>query len=168
MDQYLPILLLLVLGAIFAAVSFVASSLLAPQKKPTSSKTAPYECGIIPDHEPPQRFPVRFYLVAMIFIIFDIEIIFLYPWAVDFHQLGAFGLVEVLVFAAVVFVAFLYLVSHGALTWGPARLLHEGMPPRTSDSTIARITAEPAEGDQRGARDGAGGSGTPVAPGRAA
>ena len=67
----------------------------------------------------PPRFPVRFYLVAMIFIIFDIEIVFLYPWAVDFHQLGVFGLVEVLVFAVVVFVAFLYLVSNGALSWGP-------------------------------------------------
>jgi len=147
-DQYLPIFLLLVLGAIFAAVSFVASSLLAPRKKPTSSKLAPYECGIIPDREPPQRFPVRFYLVAMIFIIFDIEIVFLYPWAVVFHQLRVFGLVEVLVFAAVVFVAFLYLVSYGALTWGPARQLHRGMPSRTSDSTVSRITAEPAAPDR--------------------
>ncbi len=174
MDQYLPILLLLVLGALFAAVSFVASTLLAPRKKPTSSKTAPYECGIIPDHEPPQRFPVRFYLVAMIFIIFDIEIIFLYPWAVDFHQLGAFGLVEVLVFAVVVFVAFLYLVSHGALTWGPARTLHQGMPPRTSDSTIVRITAEPPGADDRTGRtdrttpDGPGGPGGPRRPGQPA
>jgi NADH-quinone oxidoreductase subunit A len=147
-DQYLPILLLGVLGAVFVAVSLVASALLAPRKKPTSSKNAPYECGIIPDREPPQRFPVRFYLVAMIFIIFDIEVIFLYPWAVDFRMLGVFGLVEVLVFAVVVFAAFLYLVSNGALSWGPVRRLQRGMPSRTSDSTISRITAEPESSDR--------------------
>ena len=148
MDQYLPIFLLIVLGAIFAAGSFVASALLAPKKRPTAAKTAPYECGIVPDREPPSRFPVRFYLVAMIFIIFDIEIIFLYPWAVDFHQLGAFGLVEVVVFALVVFAAFLYLVSNGALSWGPVRRLQRGMPARTSDSTITRITAGPVSPDR--------------------
>ncbi len=142
MDQYLPIVLLLALGALFAAGSFIASKLLAPRQKPTTSKLAPYECGIIPDKEPPQRFPVRFYLVAMIFIIFDIEIVFLYPWAVVFRQLRVFGLVEVLVFAVVVFVAFLYLVSNGALSWGPARKLQTGIQ-RTSESTISRITASP-------------------------
>jgi NADH-quinone oxidoreductase subunit A len=147
-DQYIPIFLLAALGAVFAAVSFVASALLAPRKRPTASKIAPYECGIVPGIEPPTRFPVRFYLVAMIFIIFDIEIVFLYPWAVDFHQLGVFGLVEVLVFAVVVFVAFLYLVSNGALSWGPARRLQGGMPARTSESTITRITAGPASPDR--------------------
>jgi NADH-quinone oxidoreductase subunit A len=140
--QYLPIFLLLVLGILFAAGSFLASGLLGPRKKPTAAKTAPYECGIVPDREPPTRFPVRFYLVAMIFIIFDIEIVFLYPWAVIFRQIRVFGFVEVLVFALVVFVAFMYLVSNGALSWGPAKRLHEGMPPRTSDSTIARISAD--------------------------
>ena len=84
----------------------------------------------------------------MIFIIFDIEIVFLYPWAVVFHQLGVFGLVEVLVFAVVVFVAFLYLVSNGALSWGPVRRLERGMPARTSESTITRITAGPASPDR--------------------
>ncbi len=148
MDQYIPIFLLAALGAVFAAVSFVASALLAPRKRPTASKIAPYECGIVPGIEAPARFPVRFYLVAMIFIIFDIEIVFLYPWAVDFHQLGVFGLVEVLVFAVVVFVAFLYLVSNGALSWGPVRRLERGMPARTSESTITRITAGPASPDR--------------------
>jgi NADH-quinone oxidoreductase subunit A len=141
-DQYLPIFLMFVLGVVFAAGSFVGSKMLGPHAKPSSAKTAPYECGIIPESEPPQRFPVRFYLVAMIFIIFDIEIVFLYPWAVVFRQLRLFGLVEVLVFAAVVFVAFLYLVSNGALSWGPAKRLEAGMPARTSESTISRITAE--------------------------
>jgi NADH-quinone oxidoreductase subunit A len=142
-DQYLPIFFMFVLGFLFAALSFVGSGLLAPRKKPSDAKLAPYECGIVPDREPPQRFPVRFYLVAMIFIIFDIEIVFLYPFAVVFHQIRTFGLVEVIVFAAVVFIAFLYLVSNGALNWGPVKRLQSGMPPRTSESTISRITAEP-------------------------
>ncbi|HMD45556.1 MAG TPA: NADH-quinone oxidoreductase subunit A [Acidimicrobiales bacterium] len=145
MDQYLPILLLLALGILFAAGSFLASGLLGPRKKPTAAKTAPYECGIVPSREPPQRFPVRFYLVAMIFIIFDIEIVFLYPFAVIFRQLGAFGMVEVIAFAVVVFVAFLYLVSNGAISWGPAKRLEGGMPERSSDSTIARVAPDPAD-----------------------
>jgi NADH-quinone oxidoreductase subunit A len=142
-DDYLPILILLILGFLFAAVSFVASALLAPKKRPTAAKIAPYECGIVPEIEPPTRFPVRFYLIAMIFIIFDIEIVFLYPWAVIFRQLGSFGLIEVVVFAAVVFVSFLFLISNGALSWGPAKRLVGAMPSRTSESTIARISAGP-------------------------
>jgi NADH-quinone oxidoreductase subunit A len=142
-DDYLPILILLILGFLFAALSFVASALMAPKKRPTAAKTAPYECGIVPAIEPPTRFPVRFYLVAMIFIIFDIEIVFLYPWAVIFRQLGSFGLVEVVVFAVVVFISFLFLVSNGALSWGPAKHLVGALPSRTSESTIARIGAGP-------------------------
>src|SRR5687768_10635419 len=122
MAQYLPILTMLVLATLFAGGSFFASTLLAP-RKPTAAKSAPYECGIVPDREPAQRFPVRFYLVAMIFIIFDIEIIFLYPWAVVYGQLELFGLAEMVVFALAVFVSFLYLVSNGALDWGPVKRL---------------------------------------------
>lgn len=145
MDQYLPIVGMLALGLLFAAGSFIASSLLAPHRQPSDAKLAPYECGIVPEVETPARFPVRFYLVAMIFVIFDIEIVFMYPFAVVFHQLGAFGLVEVLVFSAVVFGALLYLVSEGVLSWGPAKRLGEAMPDRTSASTIARITADSRE-----------------------
>lgn len=144
MDQYLPVLGLIILGILFASVSFVASALLAPRKKPSAAKRAPYECGIVPEIEPPQRFPVRFYLVAMIFVIFDIEIVFMYPFAVVFRQLGAFGLVEVLLFSVVVFVSLLFLVSTGALSWGPVKRLTRGVPSRTSESTIARITADSA------------------------
>ena len=139
MADYLPIVLLLALSIVFAALSFVASSLLAPRKRPTAAKVAPYECGIVPDVEPPQRFPVRFYLVAMIFIIFDIEIVFLYPWAVIFRQLRTFGFVEVVVFAAIVFVSFLYLVSNGALDWGPAKRLRVASSERTTESTVTRV-----------------------------
>jgi NADH-quinone oxidoreductase subunit A len=139
--QYLPILILGLLGLLFTAFSLVSSAMLAPRKKPSVAKLSPYECGIVPSREAPQRFPVRFYLVSMIFIIFDIEIVFLYPWAVVFHQIEAFGLIEVIVFAAVVFVSFLYLISNGALTWGPPKTLQSGLPARTSDSTITRINA---------------------------
>ena len=140
MDQYLPILILALLALGFTVFSLVSSAMLAPRKKPSVAKLAPYECGIVPSREPPQRFPVRFYLVSMIFIIFDIEIVFLYPWAVVFHQVATFGLIEVVVFAAVVFVSFLYLVSNGALTWGPPKSLQTGLPARTSSSTILRIS----------------------------
>ena len=138
-DQYLPILGLLLLGVLFASGSFVASALLAPHKRPSDAKLAPYECGIVPEVEPPQRFPVRFYLVAMIFVIFDIEVVFMYPFAVVFRQLGTFGLIEVLAFSLTVFGALLFLISEGALSWGPVKHLTAGMPARTSSSTIVRI-----------------------------
>jgi NADH-quinone oxidoreductase subunit A len=141
-NQYLPILGLLILGVLFASGSLVASSMLAPHKRLTEAKLAPYECGIVPEIDPPQRFPVRFYLVAMIFVIFDIEIVFLYPFAVVFRQLGAFALVEVLAFSVAVFAALLFLVSEGALTWGPVKHLTPGLPARTSSSTIVRLGAD--------------------------
>src|SRR5215472_7748651 len=108
MDQYLPIVTLLLLAVVFGVISALVSRLLAP-RRPTEAKAAPYECGIVPRKDPPERFPVRFYLVAMIFIIFDIEIIFLYPWAVIYRRLGPFGLWEMLIFAAAVFISFIYL-----------------------------------------------------------
>ncbi len=141
-SQYLPLLVMLALGVVFVGGSLIASAVLAPHKRPTDAKLAPYECGIVPEIESPQRFPVRFYLVAMIFVIFDIEVVFMYPFAVVFHQLGAFGLVEVLIFSATVFGALLFLVSEGALTWGPVKHLVRAMPTRTTSSTIQRVGAE--------------------------
>jgi NADH-quinone oxidoreductase subunit A len=145
MADYLPIFCMLVLATLFAGLSFVASKLLGPSK-PTLAKEAPYECGIVPTREPAQRFPVRFYLVAMIFIIFDIEIIFLYPWAVIFQRdLHLFGLMEMLVFAIFVFVSFVYLVSRGALDWGPAKRLRPLITvtsDRTTDTTVRRVGPE--------------------------
>ena len=84
---YLPILCMIVLVVLFASVSFVASKLLGP-KRPTSAKQAPYECGIVPEYEPAERFPVKFYLVAMAFIVLDVEIVFLYPFTTVFRALG--------------------------------------------------------------------------------
>ena len=118
--QYLPVVALAVLAVVFAAVSRVASKLLAPSAS-TVAKRSPYECGIVPGRETPERFPVRFYLIAMIFIVFDIEIIFLYPWAVIYRNLGAFGLVEVLLFTVAVFVSFVYLLRQRRPRLGPGQ-----------------------------------------------
>jgi len=118
MGEYLPILILAAIATAFGIGSLVGSSLLAP-KKPTPAKYYPYECGIIPERLPQgERFPVKFYIVAMIFIIFDIETIFLFPWAVTFRQLGMFGLIEMTVFIALVFVAYAYVWKKGGLDWG--------------------------------------------------
>ncbi|HLI14486.1 MAG TPA: NADH-quinone oxidoreductase subunit A [Acidimicrobiales bacterium] len=145
LDSYLPIFMLLVLGVLFAGLSLAASRLLAP-RRPTAAKDAPYECGIVPTYEPPRRFPVRFYLVAMIFIIFDIEIVFLFPWAVVYRQLGRFGLVEIIVFAAAVFFSFLYLVADGAIDWGPIKRVRPVAPSgRTTRTTIRRAASAPGE-----------------------
>jgi NADH-quinone oxidoreductase subunit A len=141
LESYLPIFFLIVLGVAFAGLTLVASKMLAPQR-PTAAKEAPYECGIVPSHEPAQRFPVRFYLVAMIFIIFDIEVIFIFPWAVVYGGLHTFGLVEILVFAAAVFISFVYLISNGALDWGPikrVRPVTSETATRTTTSTVRRV-----------------------------
>lgn len=137
-STYMGVFFLIVLSVVFAALNLFASRMLGPSK-PSKAKAAPYECGIVPSRSPAERFPVRFYLIAMIFIIFDIEIIFLYPWAVDFRQLGAFGLVEILVFSAAVLGAFIYLLSNGALDWGPAKHLRapDGSL-RSTESTVRR------------------------------
>jgi NADH-quinone oxidoreductase subunit A len=131
----------MVLIAAFAGVSVIGSRMLGP-KRPTAAKEGPYESGIAPRFPVAARFPVRFFLVAMIFIIFDIEVVFLYPWAVMYRQLAVFGLAEFAAFAVVVFVAFAYLVSNGALDWGP-RQRRGGRAPaalaRSTTSTVRRV-----------------------------
>jgi NADH-quinone oxidoreductase subunit A len=116
LGQYLPIVLLLVLATGFAVLSILASRLLGP-RRPTPAKLAPYECGIVPERVPRERFPVKFYVIAMLFIVFDIETIFLFPWAVTFRQLGLFGLVEMAIFIGLVFVAYVYVWQRGGLEW---------------------------------------------------
>jgi len=117
LTEYLPIVILATLALAFAVLSLSASALLRPHK-PTPAKLAPYECGIVPERLPKgERFSVKFYVVAMLFIIFDVETIFLFPWAVGFRQLGLFGLVEMAVFIALVFVAYVYVWRKGGLDW---------------------------------------------------
>ena len=118
LSQYLPVVLLAALAFLFAVLSLAASSVLRPNR-PTPAKLAPYECGIEPERLPKgERFSVKFYVVAMLFIIFDIETIFLFPWAVGFRRLGLFGLVEMVVFIGLVFVAYVYIWRSGGLDWG--------------------------------------------------
>jgi len=143
--QYLPLVALAVLGCLFASISFFANSFLAP-KRPNDKKNSAYECGIEPAKGTPERFPVRFFLIAMIFIVFDIELIFFYPWAVAHASLGAFGLVAILIFAFAVFESFVYLIGNGALEWGPVnqvqRLKAAVSGERTTRSTIRRVGGE--------------------------
>ena len=121
LGEYLPIVLLAGLAFVFAAASLAASALLRPHN-PNPAKLSPYECGIVPDRMPKgERFPVKFYLVAMLFIVFDIETIFLFPWAVEFRALGVFGLVEMVVFIALVLVAYVYVWKTGGLDWAAQR-----------------------------------------------
>ncbi len=144
MGQYLPVMALMILGIIFGALRFFASRLLAP-RRPSSAKEAPYECGIVPSREPPERFPVSFYLVAMLFVMFDIEIIFIYPYAVTQSQLGVFGFVALLVFSGLIFVPFVYEVARGGLDWGPinrSKRLEAIDATRTTTSTIRRVGTE--------------------------
>jgi len=157
LGQYLPLLALFAVAAAFAAGSFFASGLFAP-RNPSAAKSAPYECGIVPSRETPERFPVRFFLVAMIFIVFDIEIIFFYPWAVAQGGLGLFGLVLIMVFSFAVFESFVYLIGAGALEWGPLKqsAAPSGItsPERTMESTIRRVGLEdrgPADGETEAA-----------------
>ena len=142
MGQYLPVICLMILAILFGALSFVASRLLAP-RRPSAAKEAPYECGIVPSREPPERFPVSFYIVAMLFVMFDIEIIFVYPYAVSRIEVGSFGFWEMVAFSAVFFLAFVYVVARGALDWGPVqtyrRLDTAVSAERTLSSTIRRV-----------------------------
>lgn len=146
--QYLPLVALALLGVLFAALSFPVNKLLAP-KRPNDKKNSAYECGIEPAKETPERFPVRFFLIAMIFIVFDIELIFFYPWAIAHESLGTFGFVAIIIFAAAVFESFVYLIGNGALEWGPVhqarRLTAAVSDQRTTRSTIRRVGTEARE-----------------------
>jgi NADH-quinone oxidoreductase subunit A len=114
--DYLPIGIMLVLTAGFVAVSLIASRLVRPDN-PTTAKSAPYESGILPETEPVQRFPVKFYLVAMLFVVFDVEIIFLFAWASIFDRLGWYGVGAILVFTFFVAETLAYVWKRGALDW---------------------------------------------------
>ena len=121
----LPIAIMGVLAVAFAVASLAASSLLRP-RRPNRIKLSAYECGNEPVRLPHgERFSVKFYVVAMLFIIFDIETIFLFPWAVTFRQLGLFGLLEMAVFIGLVFVAYAYVWKKGGLDWSASPQFHE-------------------------------------------
>lgn len=138
LSEYLPVLILAALAFVFAVLSLAASALLRPSR-PTPAKLAPYECGIEPERVPKgERFSVSFYVVAMLFIIFDVETIFLFPWAVGFRQLGLFGLVEMAVFIGLVFVAYVYVWKRGGLDWGRAEAPETAAPETEREEELAR------------------------------
>ena len=114
--SYLPIFILVLLAAGFAFATLLVSSVLGP-RRPLRDKLSPYECGIDPIGSARERFSVKFYLVAMLFIIFDIEIVFLYPWAVMLSSLKLFGLVEMIFFLGILLIGLLYVWKKGGLEW---------------------------------------------------
>ena len=116
MDQWIPILVMLIVGIGFALLSLGVSYLLSP-KNPTIEKRMPYEGGISPEHEPSQRFPVKFYMVAMLYIVFDLEIVFLLLWATQFYQLGWYGILVVGIFTLFVLETLYYVWKRGVLDW---------------------------------------------------
>lgn len=118
--DYLPVAVMLVVAAGFVAVSLTVSRLFRPNR-PTAEKLAPYECGILPEVEPVQRFPVKFYLVAMLFVIFDVEIVFLFAWAVRWIDLGWYGVAAVGLFTLFVVETLTYVWKRGALDWNVKR-----------------------------------------------
>ncbi len=143
LNGYVPVMVLAVLAAILAVGMVVLSFLLGP-KRPDYRKVAPYECGVTPVGSARERFPVKFFLVAMLFIIFDVETIFLYPWAVTFKDspkaVQAFNLIEMGVFIAILFVGYFYMIGTRALEWEESE---RAQPRRVQLSAVAE-KLEPA------------------------
>ncbi len=116
MNPYIAIGLLLLLSTGLALIIVLLGAVLGPNN-PNERKLEPYESGMVPVGEAMQRLPIRFYLIATLFIVFDIEVIFLFPWALIFRKLGIFGLVEMAVFLLILLVGYIYIWQKGALEW---------------------------------------------------
>jgi len=136
MQGWLFILIMIAMGAGFALVSIFLSSLLGP-RKPTPEKLAPYECGMPPVGSARERQSVKFYLVAMIFLLFDIEIAFLYPWAMALRDLGWNGFAQVVIFILLLLAGYVYVWRKGALDWGNEELSDRRRSIGDQPSTIA-------------------------------
>ncbi|MCH7826289.1 MAG: NADH-quinone oxidoreductase subunit A [Acidobacteria bacterium] len=117
MAAYLPIALFAVAATVFAVVGLLAGSIIRPTGRDQEGKLEPYECGVEPVRDARQRFSVRFYIVAMLFLIFDVETIFLFPWAVQFRELALFGFIEMVIFIAILIFGYIYAWKRGALEW---------------------------------------------------
>jgi NADH-quinone oxidoreductase subunit A len=113
---FIPILLMVIVAIGFAAFTLAASHFLGKRIR-SRAKDMAYECGITPVGSARERFHTRFYLIAMLFLVFDIETVFLYPWAIVFKQLGMFGLLEMAVFIAILLIGYIYVWGKGALEW---------------------------------------------------
>jgi len=116
LSRYFPVLLFIGIALAFGVVTLVLSYLVQP-KYPEAEKLSPYECGSEPFSDARMPFPVRYYIFAMLFVIFDIEVIFLYPWAIVFDKIGFIGLMEMIIFIGLFIVAYVYAWRKGALEW---------------------------------------------------
>jgi len=116
LENYLPILVFLIMGALFGLVPMLAGFVVAPNR-PDSEKLSPYECGFEAFEDSRMKFDVRYYLVAILFIIFDLEIAFLFPWAIVLDEVGMYGFMAMVIFLAVLVVGFIYEWKKGALEW---------------------------------------------------
>jgi NADH-quinone oxidoreductase subunit A len=115
-NTYLPILIMMVIAIGFVVTTLVATHLLGPNRK-TKIKGEAFECGIESQGNARTPFSIKYFLVAVLFVLFDVEVIFMYPWAVNFKRLGMFGLVEMFCFIAIFLVGFFYILKKGALNW---------------------------------------------------
>ncbi len=116
LQEYIPVVMLLALAALIGGAVLAISYLVGPRLF-DRNKAAAYECGMPPVGDARLRFSVKFYVVAMMFILFDVETVFLYPWAIIYRDLGLFGLVEMLIFVVILFIGYIYVLKKGALRW---------------------------------------------------
>jgi NADH-quinone oxidoreductase subunit A len=117
LDQYGPILIFFAIAAAFPVITLWIAKFVRPAPPPTPEKVLPYECGIKPESDSRGRYTVRFYVVAILYVIFDVETIYLFPWAVQYNVLGLFGLVEMGVFLGILIVGYIWVWKRGALDW---------------------------------------------------
>jgi len=116
LNGYIPIFLFMALAFAFPLVTLFVAKLIRPSSGGTG-KLMPYECGVDPDSDARQRYAIRYYVVAILFVIFDVETIFLFPWAIIYKQLALFGLVEMMVFLGILVVGYIWIIKKGALDW---------------------------------------------------
>ncbi len=116
LTNYIPIFLFMGLAFLFPVVTLLLAKLVRPQTG-GEAKLTPYECGVDPDSDARKRYAIRYYVVAILFVIFDVETVFLFPWAIIYKQLALFGLVEMLVFLGILIVGYVWIINKGALDW---------------------------------------------------
>jgi len=116
LSGYLPIFLFMAIAFLFPIVTLLVAKLVRPNSG-GEGKLAPYECGVDPDSDARQRYAIRYYVVAILFVIFDVETVFLFPWAIIYRQLALFGLIEMLVFLGILIVGYVWIIKKGALNW---------------------------------------------------
>src|SRR5204863_2508993 len=116
LTAYIPIFLFMGLAFLFPIVTLLVARLVRPSTG-GAGKLAPYECGVDPDSDARQRYAIRYYVVAILFVIFDVETVFLFPWAIIFRRLALFGLVEMLVFLGILIIGYVWIIKKGALDW---------------------------------------------------